>query len=120
MIAFLHRRESRSFTLISSESEELNRVLILTLARAMHVTGTESSGVGWTREFLASIKNNTPHAWSPHTLAAFPLALQDYYQVGGNDRRFVTYGHCEILYARPPKLSVTSVSDFQSFSVTRS
>lgn len=27
-------------TLISAESEELNRALVLTLARSMHVTGT--------------------------------------------------------------------------------
>ena len=76
----LHR-ESRSPTLISAESEELNRVLVLTLARAMHVTGSEASGAIWTKEFLSSIKNNTPHAWSAHTLNAFPQALQDFYQV---------------------------------------
>merc|ERR1719334_470272 len=77
---FTDMRESRTPTLISSESEELNRVLVLTLARAMHVTGSEASGAVWTKDFLSTIKNNTPHAWSSHTLSAFPQALQDFYQ----------------------------------------
>ena len=31
--------EPKSITLLSGESEELNRVMVLTLARALHVTG---------------------------------------------------------------------------------
>ena len=31
--------EPKTIVLLSSESEELNRALVLTLARAMHVTG---------------------------------------------------------------------------------
>ena len=31
--------EPKTMVLLSSESEELNRALVLTLARAMHVTG---------------------------------------------------------------------------------
>jgi len=33
--------EPKSVVLISNDSEELNRAMILTLARAVHVTGTE-------------------------------------------------------------------------------
>ncbi len=32
--------EPKTMVLLSGESEELNRALVLTLARAMHVTGT--------------------------------------------------------------------------------
>lgn len=37
----LHRvfSEPKAINLLSSESEELNRAMVLTLARAMHVTG---------------------------------------------------------------------------------
>lgn len=36
----LSRFLSEPKTLVSAESEELNRALVLTLARSMHVTGT--------------------------------------------------------------------------------
>ena len=37
--------EPKTMVLLSSESEELNRALVLTLARAMHVTGTGKTHV---------------------------------------------------------------------------
>ncbi|KAJ8957543.1 hypothetical protein NQ318_020582 [Aromia moschata] len=49
-------------TIVSAESEELNRALVLTLARATHVTGTDGS---WCHELLATIAQSTPHAWAP-------------------------------------------------------
>lgn len=39
-------------TLVSAESEELNRALVLTLARATHVTGADGS---WCHELLATV-----------------------------------------------------------------
>lgn len=63
-------------TLVSSESEELNRALVLTLARATHVTGTDGS---WCTELLATAAQSTPHAWAPHTLECFPPALADFF-----------------------------------------
>ena len=38
-----HFSDTKSMMLLSSESEELNRALVLTVARAMHVTGSESA-----------------------------------------------------------------------------
>ncbi|XP_018325242.1 mediator of RNA polymerase II transcription subunit 23 [Agrilus planipennis] len=63
-------------TLVSAESEELNRALVLTLARAAHVTGADGS---WCHELLGTIAQSTPHAWAPHTLECFPKALADFF-----------------------------------------
>ncbi|KAB0793141.1 hypothetical protein PPYR_12761 [Photinus pyralis] len=65
-----------SKNLVSAESEELNRALVLTLARATHVTGADGS---WCHELLAAVAQSTPHAWAPHTLECFPRALADFF-----------------------------------------
>lgn len=68
--------------LVSAESEELNRALVLTLARSMHITGTGNDKVqgGWCKELLSTIMQNTPHAWANHTLEYFPLVLKDFFK----------------------------------------
>ncbi|CAG9771045.1 unnamed protein product [Ceutorhynchus assimilis] len=63
-------------TIVSAESEELNRALVLTLARATHVTGSDGT---WCHDLLATIAQSTPHAWAPHTLECFPRALQEFF-----------------------------------------
>lgn len=92
-------------TVLSAESEELNRALILTLARATHVTGitsrthsplllafpTSSNSTSvrvdfftgsdsihgtWCKDILQTIMNFTPHNWASHTLSCFPAPLQ--------------------------------------------
>ncbi|KAL3284506.1 hypothetical protein HHI36_018665 [Cryptolaemus montrouzieri] len=63
-------------TLVSQESEELNRALVLTLARATHVTGADGT---WCNELLATIAQSTPHAWAPHTLDCFPRPLAEFF-----------------------------------------
>ncbi|XP_056641984.1 mediator of RNA polymerase II transcription subunit 23 isoform X1 [Diorhabda carinulata] len=62
--------------IVSAESEELNRALILTLARATHVTGIDGS---WCHELLATIAQSTPHAWAPQTLECFPRAMAEFF-----------------------------------------
>ncbi|XP_058942997.2 mediator of RNA polymerase II transcription subunit 23 [Pocillopora verrucosa] len=64
--------------LLSGESEELNRALVLTIARAMHITSAESSS-NWYEGILRSLIANTPHSWASHTLACFPQPLQQFY-----------------------------------------
>jgi len=59
------------------DSEELNRVVILTLARAVHIGGLEQNGSAWLKEVVSSIMHNTPHAWPSHTLQNFPPVLVD-------------------------------------------
>ncbi|KAG1666788.1 Mediator of RNA polymerase II transcription subunit 23 [Nymphon striatum] len=67
-------------TLISMESEELNRALVLTLARAMYVTGSETLSGTWCKELITTIMQNTPHSWSSYTLAYFPPVLAEIFQ----------------------------------------
>lgn len=70
--------------LVSAESEELNRALVLTLARSMHITGTGTeTGKGqavWCNELLNTIMQNTPHTWANNTLEHFPPVLRDFFQ----------------------------------------
>lgn len=78
----LSRFLSEPKTLVSAESEELNRALVLTLARSMHITGTGTdtqSGM-WCKELLNTIMQNTPHNWPSHTLQCFPTFLAEYFQ----------------------------------------
>ncbi|KAG8123844.1 putative Mediator of RNA polymerase II transcription subunit 23-like protein [Naja naja] len=67
-------------TVLSAESEELNRALILTLARATHVTdfftGSDSIQGTWCKDILQTIMSFTPHNWATHTLSCFPAPLQ--------------------------------------------
>lgn len=78
----LQRFLSEPKTLISNESEELNRALVLTLARSMHITGTgtEALGATWCKELLNTIMQNTPHSWAHHTLECFPPVLHDFFK----------------------------------------
>lgn len=64
---------------ISNESEELNKVLILTLARSIHVSGCETL-VEWCTELLTNVMQSTPLSWSYCTLECFPAPITDYYQ----------------------------------------
>jgi len=76
----LSRFLSEPKTIVSAECEELNRALVLTLARSMHITGTSASQEGsWCKELLTTIMANTPHTWAPHTLQCFPPALADFF-----------------------------------------
>lgn len=65
---------------LSGDSEELNRALVLTLARSMHITGVETFSSNWFREILTQIMQSTPHSWTPNTLACFPPSLAEFYQ----------------------------------------
>ncbi|XP_072045774.1 mediator of RNA polymerase II transcription subunit 23-like [Amphiura filiformis] len=78
--------------LLSSDSEELNRALVLTLARAMHVTGSETLSGNWCKDILATLFSNTPHNWATHTLHCFPSALQQFFhdnQATAENRSFL-------------------------------
>ncbi|KAJ0060887.1 hypothetical protein NL108_001747, partial [Boleophthalmus pectinirostris] len=71
-------------TVLSAESEELNRALILTLARATHVTdfftGSDSIHGTWCKDILKTIMDFTPHNWASHTLSCFPAPLQAFFK----------------------------------------
>ncbi|XP_014210784.1 mediator of RNA polymerase II transcription subunit 23-like isoform X2 [Copidosoma floridanum] len=78
----LSRFLSEPKTLVSADSEELNRALVLTLARSMHITGTGSDSISgtWCKELLNTIMQNTPHSWADHTLQCFPPTLSEFFQ----------------------------------------
>ncbi|KAH0534921.1 mediator of RNA polymerase II transcription subunit 23 [Cotesia glomerata] len=78
----LSRFLSEPKTLVSSESEELNRALVLTLARSMHITSTGADSLSgtWCKELLNTIMQNTPHSWANHTLQCFPPVLSEFFQ----------------------------------------
>lgn len=75
-------RVSDPKALISNESEELNKVLVLTFARAIHVTGAESlSAAGnWCKDLLSSIMQSTPLQWSSFTLNCFPPVMTEFFK----------------------------------------
>ncbi|CAL1290327.1 unnamed protein product [Larinioides sclopetarius] len=79
----LSRLPSEPKSLLSNESEELNKVLVLTIARAIHVTvyisGSESLSGSWCKEILTTIMQHTPHSWSSFTLQCFPKVLADFF-----------------------------------------
>ncbi|KPI96136.1 PREDICTED: mediator of RNA polymerase II transcription subunit 23 [Papilio xuthus] len=74
----MSRVVSEPKSLVSSDSEELNRVLVLTLARGIHMTGTGSDSAA-VKELLTTIMANTPHNWSQHTLQCFPPVLVEFF-----------------------------------------
>jgi mediator of RNA polymerase II transcription subunit 23 len=86
-------------TVFTKESEEINKVFILCIARSFIVTGllervnleikrifpssfsgSESMPVPWCTEFLSNILQITPHAWSASTLEAMPTFMSEWYR----------------------------------------
>lgn len=67
--------------IVSTESEEFNRALILTVAQAMHITctGIEDQQNAWVKELLQNIMQYTPHTWGSLTLQCFPPILSSFY-----------------------------------------
>jgi mediator of RNA polymerase II transcription subunit 23 len=66
--------------MINSDSEELNKVLVLVLARALHLTSSDhiASGV-MIEDILADINKVTPLSWSSSTLSFFPTLIKDFF-----------------------------------------
>ncbi|XP_064196166.1 mediator of RNA polymerase II transcription subunit 23 [Anguilla rostrata] len=101
-------------TVLSAESEELNRALILTLARATHVTdfftGSDSIQGTWCKDILQTIMSFTPHNWASHTLCCFPAPLQAMRSHEGNEAQ-VCYFIIQLLLLKPNDFR-NRVSDF--------
>ena len=72
---------SKSANVLYGDSEELNRVVILTLARSIHVNGLETQSAQWVKEVVTAIMAKTPHSWPSHTLQNFPPILQEFFKV---------------------------------------
>lgn len=78
---FLSESGKTTGSVLSIECEELNRALILTLARSMHITGTgnDSQSGLWCKELLTTIIQHTPHSWAQHTSQCFPTSLKEFF-----------------------------------------
>ncbi|KAL8625637.1 hypothetical protein ACOMHN_043912 [Nucella lapillus] len=66
--------------ILAGESEELNRALVLTLARAVEITGQDSFPMAWCKDILTSIHEHTPIAWSSATMQYLPTSLAEFYR----------------------------------------
>ncbi|OQR66851.1 mediator of RNA polymerase II transcription subunit 23-like [Tropilaelaps mercedesae] len=82
----LSRFQAEPKSLLSLDSEELNKALILSLARAIHVTGSESLSTVWCKDLLQAALANTPHSWSSLTLDCFPNSLAEFLRVNQAQR----------------------------------
>ena len=76
----------KSTNVLYGESEELNRVVVLTLARAIHINGLEQQSSAWVKEVLTNIMEKTPHSWPSQTLQSFPLLLQEFFKASSNNQ----------------------------------
>ncbi|KAK6167600.1 hypothetical protein SNE40_021588 [Patella caerulea] len=75
----LSRLSSEPKGILAGESEELNRVFVLTIARAMHITGADSFSTNWAKDILLSVMQSTPLGWPTATLQCFPTSLSDFF-----------------------------------------
>ncbi|CAF0830899.1 unnamed protein product [Rotaria sordida] len=67
-------------SVFTKESEEINKVFILCIARSFIVTGSESMPVPWCTDFLTHIMQITPHGWSASTLETMPTFMAEWYR----------------------------------------
>uniref|UniRef100_A0A1A9VQ93 Mediator of RNA polymerase II transcription subunit 23 n=1 Tax=Glossina austeni TaxID=7395 RepID=A0A1A9VQ93_GLOAU len=78
LINGLGSAEKPASSVASSECEELNRVLILTLASSMHIICSGDETQLWCKELLSTIMQNTSHSWASHSLTCFPTVLSEF------------------------------------------
>lgn len=64
------------------ESEELYKVYVLTLSRAIHITGMEALSVSWAIDIIANMRNtlNLNLSWPEFTMNCLPLQVAKFYQ----------------------------------------
>lgn len=65
--------------MINGDSEELNKVLVLVLARSTHITSSEHVTASFLADILTDINKVTPLSWSSSTLNFFPSIIKDFF-----------------------------------------
>jgi len=65
--------------MINGDSEELNKVLVLVLARSTHITASEHVTASFLEDILNDINKVTPLSWSSSTLNFFPSIIKDFF-----------------------------------------
>lgn len=65
--------------MINGDSEELNKVLVLVVARSTHITSSEHVTASFLEQILSDINRVTPLSWSSSTLNFFPSIIKDFF-----------------------------------------
>lgn len=65
--------------MINGDSEELNKVLVLILARSTHITASEHVTASFLEDILSDINKVTPLSWSSSTLNFFPSIIKEFF-----------------------------------------
>lgn len=80
--ALIQSRLSDSLSFLPPDSEELHKIFVLSLARAFHITGSETLSAAWVNEILATIKGNlsTNLTWPEYTMKCFPSVISKFYE----------------------------------------
>lgn len=78
------------------DSEELNRVVVLTMARALQVNGLDQQSVTWVKDTLNGIMQKTPHSWPSHTLVNFPQIMQDFFKENPGPRENTSHNRAQL------------------------
>lgn len=74
-----HNDAKNAKHIVNSDSEELNKVLVIVLAQATHRTATEHVTAGFLDGILTEVNKVTPLNWSSSTLAFFPAMMRDFF-----------------------------------------
>lgn len=72
--------------MINGDSEELNKVLVLVLARSTHITASEHVTASFLEDILSDINKVTPLSWSNSTLSFFPSIINDFFSKNNNSK----------------------------------
>ncbi|XP_062520937.1 mediator of RNA polymerase II transcription subunit 23-like isoform X3 [Corticium candelabrum] len=62
--------------MLSPDSEELNRLFVLVLARSIHIGCLEIPPGGWVDNAIRQAYNMTPHSWPQHVLNCMPESVR--------------------------------------------
>jgi len=65
--------------MINNDSEELNKALVLVLARSTHLTSSEQVNASFLEDILTEINKVTPLSWSSSTLSFFPTIIKEFF-----------------------------------------
>lgn len=80
MATVRHPNDTKSAkNMINGDSEELNKVLVLILARSTHITASEHVTGNFLEDILNDINKVTPLSWSQVTLNFFPSVIKDFF-----------------------------------------
>jgi mediator of RNA polymerase II transcription subunit 23 len=66
--------------LLSPDSEELNRLFVLVLARSIRIGCLDNPSGGWVENTVRQTQNTTSHSWPQHVLNCMPESIRACYR----------------------------------------